>query len=96
MYTKIEEKDWKIECEMALGRLKIRKSRQGKEWRNHIEKTKKYLSEIKKIMPTVQTTIQKKTDNLSNVLEKISKRERGINERMSQKVQLNIFCLLSQ
>jgi len=46
-------------------------------------------------MPTVQTTIQKKTDNLSNVLEKISKRERGINERMSQKVQLNIFCLLS-
>jgi len=53
MYTKIEEKDWKIECEMALGRLKIRKNRQGKEWRNHIEKTKKYLSDIKKLMPTV-------------------------------------------
>ena len=42
MYTKIEEKDWKIECGRALSHLKIRdrKRHSGKEWRNHIEKTK--------------------------------------------------------
>ncbi len=51
MYTKIEEKDWKIECGRALSHLKVRTRRGGKEWRNHIEKTKKYLRDIKKIMP---------------------------------------------
>jgi len=52
MYTKIEEKDWKIECGRALSHLKVRRQRHsGKEWRNHIEKTKVYLKDIKKIMP---------------------------------------------
>ena len=51
MYTKIEEKDWKIECGRALSHLKIRVRHSGKEWRNHIEKTKKYIKDIKKIMP---------------------------------------------
>ena len=51
MYTRIEEKDWKIECERALSHLKVRVRHGGKEWRNHIEKTKKYLKDIKKIMP---------------------------------------------
>ena len=51
MYTKIEEKDWKIECGRALSHLKVRVRHGGKEWRNHIEKTKKYLKLIKKIMP---------------------------------------------
>jgi len=53
MYTVIEEKDWKIECERALIVLKqnIKNKRGGKEWRNHIERTKHYLKDIKKIMP---------------------------------------------
>lgn len=51
MYTRIEEKEWKIECERAVSNLKVRVRSGGKEWRSHIEKTKKYLILIKKTMP---------------------------------------------
>lgn len=51
MYTRIEEKEWKIECERAVSLLKVRVRKGGKEWRSHIEKTKKYLKDIKKILP---------------------------------------------
>ena len=51
MYTRIEEKEWKIECKRALAHLKIKVRHGGKEWRSHIEKTKKYLEDIKKVLP---------------------------------------------
>lgn len=84
MYTKIEEKDWKIECGRALSHLKVRVRHSGKEWRSHIDKTKKYLREVKKVTPDAQNAIQKKTDSLQKILETISRRERAINEKMSQ------------
>jgi len=51
MYTRIEEKEWKIECKRALAHLKIKVRHGGKEWRSHIEKTKNYLEDIKKTLP---------------------------------------------
>ncbi len=86
MYTKIEEKDWKIECGRALSHLKVRTRRGGKEFRNHIEKIKNYVKRIKKIMPEAQNALQKKTDSLGKILETISRRERSINENLSQNV----------
>ena len=69
--------------------MKIPAPNDAKEWRNHIEQIKTYEQQIKNIMPDARTKLEKMSDNLGKILEKISKRERGINVNMNELVPKN-------
>ena len=58
----------------------------AKEWRSHIESTKSFSENIKKIMPDARGKLEKVADSLGKVLDTISKREKAINSNMNQLV----------
>lgn len=82
--SNIDHKEWILEVERVASKLKIPAPNDAKEWRNHIEQIKTYEHQIKNIMPDARLKLEKMSDNLGKILEKISKRERGINVNMNE------------
>ena len=65
-----------IEVERVAHKLKISKvSTDGKEWRSHLDQTKKYAENVKSSLPDVRTKLERLSDDVSKALEKISKKE---------------------
>jgi len=58
----------------------------AKEWRSHLESTKTFAENIKGILPESRFKLEKLSDNLAKVLDKISKREKNINTNMTDMV----------
>lgn len=67
--SKINEKDWIIEVERVAPKLRLQVKNEGKEWRSHIEQTKEYNSNIRKILPDARTKLEKLVESLSKVLD---------------------------
>ena len=86
METKIDKREWIIECERVAPKLVIAVKSDAKEWRSHIEQTKSYSENIKKILPESRQKLERVADNLGKILETISKREKGINQNMNELV----------
>lgn len=84
--SKINEKDWIIEVERVAPKLRVQVKNEAKEWRAHIEQTKEYNNSIRKILPDARGKLEKLVDNLSKVLDAISKREKSINSNMNDLV----------
>ena len=82
--SKIEKKEWILECERVSSKLKLVVKSDAKEWRSHIETTKVYSENIKKIMPDSRACLEKISEELGKVLEGIGKRERNINVNMNE------------
>lgn len=82
--SNIDHKDWILEVERVASKLKIPIPNDAKEWRNHIEQAKNYENQIKTILPDARGKLERMSDNLGKILEKISKRERGINVNMNE------------
>ncbi|EGR30951.1 intraflagellar transport protein, putative [Ichthyophthirius multifiliis] len=81
--SKINEKDWILEVERVTAKLRYQIKNDAKEWRSHIEQTKEFSSSIKKILPEARPKLERLIDHLSKVLEQISKREKNINQNMT-------------
>ena len=65
-----------IEVERVAHLLKVNKVQaEGKEWRTHLEQTKKYADEVKNSLPDVRSKLERLSDDVSRALEKIAKKE---------------------
>ena len=64
--------------------MKINKNAtDGKEWRSHLDQTKKYADQVKGSLPEVRVKLERLQDDASRVLERISRKE-GILSRNFQ------------
>ncbi len=60
-----------MECERVGPKLKIALKNEAKEWRNRVEQTKVLGENIKKILPDARNKLEKLTDNISKIIDKI-------------------------
>jgi estrogen-related receptor beta like 1 len=65
-----------LEVERVAHKLKISKvASDGKEWRSHLDQTKKYAENVKQSLPDVRGKLEKLSDDVSKALERIAKKE---------------------
>ena len=66
-----------LEVERVAHKLKISDSNAGgvKEWRTHLDQTKKYAEQVKASLPDVRVKLERLSDEVSRALERISKKE---------------------
>lgn len=65
-----------LEVERVAHKLKISKAgADGKEWRSHLDQTKKYAENVKQALPDVRIKLERLSDDVSKALERIAKRE---------------------
>ena len=87
--SNIDHKEWILEVERVAPKLKIPVQNDAKEWRNHIEQAKTYGQTIKKTLPDARVKLEKMSEKLIKILEKISQREKGINVNMNDMVSID-------
>jgi len=65
-----------LEVERVGHRLKINKAgADGKEWRSHMDQTKKFHDAVKQSLPEVRGKLERLSYDVSKALEKIAKKE---------------------
>lgn len=74
--SNIGREEWMLEVERVGHRLKINKAgSDGKEWRSHMDQTKKFHDSVKQSLPEVRGKLERLSDDVSKALEKIAKKE---------------------
>jgi len=65
-----------LEVERVTHKLRIGKvGNDGKEWRSHMDQTKKYHEAVKSSLPEVRSKLERLSEDVSKALEKIGKKE---------------------
>ena len=65
-----------LEVERVALKLKLgNTASDAKEWRSHLDQTKKYAENVKSSLPDVRIKLERLSDDVSKALEKISKKE---------------------
>lgn len=65
-----------MEVERVAHKLKISNvPNDGKEWRSHLDQTKKYADSVKQSLPDVRVKLEKLSEEVSKALERIGKKE---------------------
>ncbi|CAD8109533.1 unnamed protein product [Paramecium primaurelia] len=80
--SNVNPQEWAKEVERASQKMKIVIKPNAGEWRQHFDATKQYSSQVKAILPEARIKLERLTDELSEILDRISKREYNINENM--------------
>ncbi len=78
--TGIDPDEWLWECQRVAHKLKIGKNLDVKEWRSHLDQTKKFAETVKGNLPDVKIKLEKVSDEVSKALEKIQKKEAVLNK----------------
>lgn len=74
--SNVSKEKWQIEVEKVAHKLKINPNiTDGKEWRSHLEQTKKYAENVKNSLPEVRGKLERLQDEASKSLEKIGRKE---------------------
>ena len=74
--SSISREEWQLEVERVAHKLKLGKLQaDGKEWRSHLDQTKKYADSVKASLPDVRMKLERLSDDVTKALEKISKKE---------------------
>ena len=74
--SSISREEWMMEVERVAHKLKISNiPNDGKEWRSHLDQTKKYADSVKQSLPDVRVKLERLSDEVSKALEKIGKKE---------------------
>jgi estrogen-related receptor beta like 1 len=74
--SSISREEWMLEVERVAHKLKISKvASDGKEWRSHLDQTKKYAESVKSSLPDVRVKLERLSDDVGKALEKIGKKE---------------------
>ncbi|CAD8202445.1 unnamed protein product [Paramecium pentaurelia] len=81
--SNVNPKEWAKEVERAAQKIKIVIKPDAGEWRQHFDATKQYSNQIKTILPEARIKLEKMSDELAEILDRITKREYNINENMS-------------
>lgn len=84
--SKVDPKAWQKELERVGPRLKVRAPPVGKEWRGHIESTKKHEETIKMILPDTQANLEGIGSSSNDALERVVSKEKYINNNFQQLV----------
>jgi len=65
-----------LEVERVAFKLKINKAgNDGKEWRSHLDQTKKYADNVRECLPDVRSKLERLSDDVSKALERIGRKE---------------------
>ena len=65
-----------LEVERVAHKLKINKTgNDGKEWRSHMDQTKKYHESVRGNLPDVRYKLERLSEDVSKAFEKIGKKE---------------------
>lgn len=65
-----------LEVERVTHKLRLAKAgNDGKEWRSHMDQTKKYHEQVKGSLPEVRGKLERLSEDVSKALEKIGKKE---------------------
>lgn len=76
IHSNVTREEWLIECERVGHKLKLGKiQHDGKEWRSHLDQTKKYAEKVDENLPDVRSKLERLSDDVSKALERISKKE---------------------
>lgn len=76
IHSNVTREEWLIECERVAHKLKLGKvQHDGKEWRSHLDQTKKYATNVYSNLPDVRSKLERLSDDVSKALERISKKE---------------------
>ncbi|CAD8197773.1 unnamed protein product [Paramecium octaurelia] len=82
--SNVNPKEWAKEVERAAQKIKIVIKPDAGEWRQHFDATKQYSNQIKTILPEARIKLERMSDELGEILDRITKREYNINENMSE------------
>lgn len=80
----VDPEAWKLELERVAPLLRFKAPLGAKEWRTHLEQTHKHITVVNELWPVLSTQISKIGQNMSNIAERISSKERHINETFKQ------------
>lgn len=76
IHSQIGREEWMLEVERVTHKLRVAKTgNDGKEWRTHMDQTKKYHEAVKQNLPDVRYKLEKLSEDVSKALEKIGKKE---------------------
>lgn len=74
--SSISKEEWMLEVERVAHKLKVGKApSDGKEWRSHLDQTKKYADSVKQSLPDVRVKLERLSDEVSKALERIAMKE---------------------
>jgi len=85
--SKVNVDEWKLEIERVLPLLKVHIRADVKDWRTHYEQMQSYSNGIKHTLTDTHTQLDKLHEEISKTLEKISSREKYINNQLEGKIQ---------
>ena len=72
----ISKEKWQLEVERVGHKLKVNKNASdSKEWRSHLDQTKKYADQVKNSLPDVRYKLEKLQEEATKTLERISRKE---------------------
>ena len=87
MESKVDPVAWKMELERVAPQLKVVLSSNSKEWRAHLEMAANLDKEISKDLPQMKESLETIVDEVAEAVEKISGREKIINQNFDHMVQ---------
>eukprot|EP00352_Strombidinopsis_acuminata_P009614 CAMPEP_0176375396 /NCGR_PEP_ID=MMETSP0126-20121128/27482_1 /TAXON_ID=141414 ORGANISM="Strombidinopsis acuminatum, Strain SPMC142" /NCGR_SAMPLE_ID=MMETSP0126 /ASSEMBLY_ACC=CAM_ASM_000229 /LENGTH=139 /DNA_ID=CAMNT_0017736463 /DNA_START=435 /DNA_END=854 /DNA_ORIENTATION=+ len=74
--SSITREEWMLEVERVAFKLKINKGgNDGKEWRSHLDQTKKYADNVRECLPDVRGKLERLSDDVTKALERIGRKE---------------------
>ena len=79
MESDIDPLEWKTELERVTPHLKVKMGHGGKEWRAHIQQTKKHGSIVDRILPDARKKLAMISDAIKGSLERLQGKERYLN-----------------
>lgn len=79
----IDPDEWERECQRVAHKLKPQKKVDVKEWRSHLDQTKKYAETVKANLPDVRQKLEKVSNEVTRDLEKIQRKEALLNKGMT-------------
>lgn len=80
---RIDPDDWERECQRVAHKLKLSKKIDIKEWRSHLDQTKKYAEIVKANLPDVRIKLEKVSNEVTRDLESIQRKEAMLNKGMT-------------
>jgi len=64
IHSGISKEKWMIEVERVAHKLKVNKTgNDGKEWRSHLDQTKKYAESVRGALPEVKSKLERLQDD---------------------------------
>ena len=83
--TDIDPLIWQTELERVAPHLKVKKIHGGKEWRAHIELTKKHGDNVNRILPESRKKLAMISDAIKTSMERLQGKERYLNSHFDGK-----------